>query len=119
MTMPLRTLIRAHQVRVAARSRILAVLKRFDVLIRVTGTDGYIVRYAGPADCPPFREYYRAYGRGEDPKRPGLGTCAYRGKGPYADLVWLGNSSRDAYDGVLFGRPSLEKDDDCSGEHHT
>jgi hypothetical protein len=85
------------------KDEILAVLKRFDVLTRVTGTDGYIARYTGPADSPPFRAYYSVYGRGEDPNRPGLGTRAYRGEGPFADLVWLGDSSRDAYDGVLFG----------------
>jgi hypothetical protein len=43
------------------------------------------------------------YGRGEDPERPGLGKRAYKGVEPYQDLVWLGYSSRDTYDGAIFG----------------
>ena len=38
-----------------------------------------------------------------DPARPGFGKRAYRGVEPYTDLVWLGWSSRDSYDGTIFG----------------
>jgi hypothetical protein len=86
------------------RADILAVL---DVLTRITGIEGYVARYAGPADSAPYREYYRQFGRGEDPDRPGLGRWAYRGASPYEDLIWLGNSSRDTYDGVLLGLVSV------------
>ncbi len=79
------------------------VLDKFAVLTKVTGIEGYIARYAGPADDPGYREYYNVYGRGEDPGRPGLGKKAYRGAAPYENLVWLGDSSRDAYDGFNFG----------------
>jgi hypothetical protein len=79
------------------------VLEKFDLLTRVSGRVGYIARYAGAADNEAYREYYKVYGRGEDPERPGLGKCAYQGVEPYTDLVWLGNSSRDTYDGTSFG----------------
>jgi len=80
-----------------------AVLDKFELLTKVTGRTGYIARYAGPASDNAYQEYYKVYGRGEDPDRPGLGKWAYRGVEPYTDLVWLGNSSRDAYDGFNFG----------------
>ncbi len=89
------------------RTDILAVLDAFDVLTRVTGIEGYVARYAGPADSAPYREYYRQFGRGEDPDRPGLGRSAYRGAPPYEALVWLGDSSRDTYDGILLGLASV------------
>lgn len=82
---------------------IVDVLARFDALISMTGRDGYMPRYAGPADDPAYEPYYSQYGRGPSLFRPGLGTRAYRGVAPYDDLVWLGNSSRDTYDGVHFG----------------
>ena len=90
-----------------ARAAILAVLDAFDVLTRVTGMEGYVARYAGPADSAPYREYYRQFGRGEDPDRPGLGRLAYPGAPPYENLVWLGDSSRDTYDGILLGLASV------------
>ncbi len=85
------------------RKQILAVLDKLDLLTVVSGREGYIARYAGPADDAGYRAYYSVYGRGEDPERPGLGKRAFRGVEPYTDLVWLGYSSRDTYDGVNFG----------------
>lgn len=87
----------------ALRKEMLAVLDAFDLLTKVSGRDGYIARFAGPASDPAYRGYYQVYGRGEDPERPGLGKRAYQGVEPYTDLVWLGYSSRDTYDGVNFG----------------
>jgi len=85
------------------RKGILSVLDAFDLLTKVSGPVGYIARYAGPASDQGYREYYKVYGRGEDPERPGLGKRAYKGVEPYQDLVWLGYSSRDTYDGAIFG----------------
>ena len=85
------------------RQRILGVLDKFDLLIAVSGRRGYIARYAGPATDAGYQGYYSVYGRGEDPERPGLGLRAYRGVPPYEDLVWLGYSSRDIYDGTQYG----------------
>ena len=85
------------------RKSILSVLDAFDLLTKVSGQVGYIARYAGPASDQGYREYYKVYGRGEDPERPGLGKRAYQGVEPYSDLVWLGYSSRDTYDGAIFG----------------
>lgn len=75
----------------------------FDLLTKVSGRTGYIARFAGPADNEAYREYYKVYGRGEDPERPGMGKWAYPGVEPYANLVWLGNSSRDTYIGFNLG----------------
>lgn len=85
------------------RQQILAILDKFDLLMHVSGRTGYLARYAGPADDPGYFPYYQQYGKGEDPDRPGLGNRAYQGAPPYEDYVWLGHSSRDAYDGFLFG----------------
>jgi hypothetical protein len=82
---------------------IVDVLDRLDALISMTGHEGYVPRYAGPADDPAYARYYSQYGRGPSLFRPGLGTRAYHCVAPYEDLVWLGNSSRDTYDGVHFG----------------
>ena len=80
-----------------------AVLHALEVLTHVTGTEGYIARFAGPRDDLPYAAYYRTYGAGPDKRRPGFGTCAYAGTGKYTNLVWLGNSSVDTYDGVNLG----------------
>jgi hypothetical protein len=85
------------------RKDILTAIGAFDLLTKVSGRTGYIARYAGPASDPGYRGYYEVYGRGEDPERPGLGKRAYMGVEPYSDLVWLGYSSRDTYDGTIFG----------------
>jgi hypothetical protein len=85
------------------RKDILASIDAFDLLTKVSGRVGYIARYAGPASDQGYREYYKVYGKGEDPERPGLGKRAYAGVEPYSDLVWLGYSSRDTYDGTIFG----------------
>lgn len=85
------------------RKDILASLDAFDLLTKISGRVGYIARYAGPASDQGYRGYYEVYGKGEDPERPGLGKCAYAGVEPYSDLVWLGYSSRDTYDGTNFG----------------
>ncbi len=78
-------------------------LDAFDRLTHVTGKNGYIARFAGPADDPRFQRYYSVYGSGPDPERPGLGTWAFRGSGEYTNWVWLGFSSQDVYIGVNFG----------------
>lgn len=85
------------------RADILAVLDKIDLLLVVSGREGYIARYAGPASDEGYRQYYSQYGKGEDPERPGLGKRAFKGVEPYTDLVWLGDSSRDTYDGINFG----------------
>ncbi len=87
----------------AVLRRIKDTLEVFDRLTKVSGRAGYIARFAGAAEDGAYREYYKVYGRGEDPERPGLGTCAYRGAEPYTNLVWLGNSSRDTYIGFNLG----------------
>lgn len=85
------------------RADMIRALESFDMLTKISGRTGYVARYAGPASSPEYREYYKVYGRGESQDRPGLGKCAYWGVEPYSDQVWLGNSSRDTYDGVNFG----------------
>ena len=84
-------------------ARIKTTLEKYDILTRVSGRVGYIARYAGPANDDAYREYYKVYGRGEDPDRPGLGKWAFQGVEPWTDFVWLANSSRDTYDGTAFG----------------
>lgn len=79
------------------------VLDAYEILTRVSGREGHITRFAGRADDPAYQAYYRQYGKGPDPKRPGFGTSAYPGAGKYTNLVWLGNSSRDVYLGVNLG----------------
>jgi hypothetical protein len=74
-----------------------------DVLTRVSGREGYIARYAGPCGDPAYEKYYRDYGAGPDPLRPGFGTWAYLGAGNDTNLVWLGSSSCDPYIGVNLG----------------
>lgn len=85
------------------RASILSTLDIFDLLTKVSGREGYIARFAGPASDEGYREYYKVYGRGEDPERPGFGKRAFQGVNPYTDQVWLGYSSRDTYDGTVFG----------------
>jgi len=85
------------------RAEILSILDAFDLLTKVSGREGYIARFAAPASDEGYRAYYKEYGRGEDPARPGLGKRAFQGVEPYTDLVWLGYSSRDTYDGTVFG----------------
>lgn len=85
------------------RKAMLLVLDAFDKLVAISGREGYIARFAGPASDEGYREYYKVYGRGEDPERPGLGKRAFAGVAPYTDWVWLGYSSRDTYDGTIFG----------------
>jgi len=80
-----------------------AALGAFERLASVSGRDGYLARYAGPAESEPYRLYYSVYGRGPDPARPGLGTWAFAGEGQHAGLVWLGNSSRDVLIGANLG----------------
>jgi len=85
------------------REEILALLDTIELLMTVSGRSGYLARYTGPGNDPAYKPYYRVYKRGEDPSRPGFGKQAYRGVPPHESLVWLGDSSRDAYDGFLFG----------------
>ncbi len=88
---------------------IMDTLDTFDLLTLVSGRDGYIARYAGPADDPYYARYYRNYYRRARIHRLFLGRekKAYRGEAPYDDLVWLGDSSRDVYDGIHFGLAAL------------
>lgn len=79
------------------------VVDAIDRLTRVSGRHGYIARFAGPRDDPAYKGYYEVYGGGADPNRPGFGMKAFSGVPPYDDLVWLGNSSRDTYDGTVLG----------------
>lgn len=81
---------------------IIAVIDKIDMLSRVSGREGFIARYAGPATDEGYKKYYERYGKA-DPDRPGFGVKAYPGVEPFADLVWLGHSSRDSYDGVNLG----------------
>jgi len=86
-----------------------AILNTLDAVARlplVSGRDGYFARYAGPADDPVYADYYRQSG-GVDWFRPGFGRNAHRGVAPYDDFVWLGDSSRDVYDGIQFGLAAL------------
>lgn len=85
---------------------ILETLDAVDRLTLVSGREGYIARYAGPADEPVYAAYYEQSG-GADWFRPGLGRNAYQGVAPYDDFVWLGDSSRDVYDGIQFGLAAL------------
>lgn len=82
--------------------RIAETLTAIDLLTRVSGKDGFIARYTGPAEDPHYAPYYVQYG-GPAFLRPGFGSRAYSGVPPYGDLVWLGGSSRDTYDGIHFG----------------
>lgn len=87
----------------AALRRIGETLDVFEKLCLMTERKGFIPRYAGGADDPAYAEYYRRYGNWDDPVLPEIGKQAHRGVGPYADQVWLDNSTRDTYDGFLFG----------------
>lgn len=71
-------------------------------LISVSGRDGFLPCFAGRADDPAYRRYYAAYG-GADPQRDGFGRAAHAGEGRNAELVWLGNTSRDNYAGLNLG----------------
>jgi hypothetical protein len=79
-----------------------AVVDKLDLLSVVSGRAGYIARYVGPAEDRGYQAYYSHYGR-DDPTRPGFGKKAFPGVPPHEDLVWLGHSSRDSYDGVNLG----------------
>lgn len=83
--------------------QMVVILDTLLLLAKVSGREGYIARFAGEASDPAYQAYYSVYGKGEDPDRPGLGKRAFRGVPPWEDLVWLGWSSRDTYDGVQFG----------------
>ncbi len=83
--------------------RIYAVFDVFERLCRMTERPGFLPRYAGPADDPAYAEYYRRYGNWDDPAPPPLGKQAFRGTGEFSGYVWLSNSTRDSYDGFLFG----------------
>lgn len=86
----------------AALGAIKAVVDKLDLLSVVSGRTGYIARYAGPAADKGYQAYYRHYGK-DDPARPGFGKKAFPGVPPHGNLVWLGHSSRDSYDGVNLG----------------
>jgi hypothetical protein len=80
----------------------LQTLESLDLLTEVSGKSGFVARYVGQADDPLYQPYYVQYG-GDAFLRPGFGARAFPGAVPYADLVWLGASSRDTYDGIHFG----------------
>lgn len=68
----------------------------YDLLTRVSGVEGYLARYAGPADDPAYERYYTPYKSGH-----------FRGAPPFENLIWLGDSSRDSYDGTRLGLVSV------------
>ncbi|MDX9971676.1 MAG: hypothetical protein RBU21_01665 [FCB group bacterium] len=82
---------------------ILKVLAAFDLLITISGREGYLVRYAGPASDEHYRDIYKTYPRGEDPREKGLGKAAHKGAGPRDHMVWLGATSPGIYDGAALG----------------
>ena len=65
--------------------------------LQITGKKGYLARYAGPFDRGEFRFYPRAKCRG----RPGY--CHKVKQGDYQGDFWMGNTSRDQYDGWFYG----------------
>jgi hypothetical protein len=85
------------------REAILDVLDTIDMLANVSGRTGYIARYAGTGEDPAFVNQYRVAATGKRrPRRDGR-RLVYEGAPPYEDYLWLGNSSRDSYDGIRFG----------------
>jgi len=80
----------------ATLSSIQKTLDWFDMLTRVSGIEGYVARYAGPADDPAYERYYTPYKSGH-----------FRGAPPFENLIWLGDSSRDSYDGTRLGLVSV------------
>ncbi len=62
--------------------------------LRITGKPGYIARYAGPA-VPPFLASRESCLANPD--------CHLVDGGTYAGDFWLGDTSRDQYDGWFFG----------------
>ena len=78
-------------------------LSSIDLLTRVSGKEGFVARYLGPASDPYYQPYYVQYGGEPIPDRPGYGRRAFPGAPPHEHLVWLGSSSRDTYDGIHFG----------------
>jgi len=96
----------SFQYRVAPNDGVLAAisdtLDALDALTRVSGKDGYVARYLGPASDPFYEPYYAQYG-GAAFLRPGFGARAFPGVAPWEEFIWLGDSSRDTYDGIHFG----------------
>ena len=82
-------------------------LDHIELLTEISGRTGYVARYAGPLEDPHYEPYYRVYGGGPSKFRTGLGRRAYQGAEPYEELVWLGKSSRDTYDGMHFAFTTL------------
>lgn len=78
-------------------------LSSLDLLTRVSGKEGFVARYLGPASDPYYQPYYAEYGGTPTPDRPGYGRRAFPGAPPHEHLVWLGASNRDTYDGIHFG----------------
>lgn len=76
----------------ATLTEINEMLDTIEFLSTCTSKDGYIARFAGPANDPAYEVYYEAYG-------PGYGTCV----SPWTDHVYLEHSTRDTYLGVAFG----------------
>lgn len=62
--------------------------------LAVTGKKGYIARYAAPA-VPPFLRSPENCARKQ--------RCHLVSEGPYDGYFWLGDTSRDQYDGWFFG----------------
>jgi hypothetical protein len=95
------------------RRALVAALDKLGTLAKVSGREGYLARYAGPAQDEAYRAYYSVCG-GADPRRPGFGRLAFEGKAPLHNLVWLGGASRETYDGVGLGLAAcLEYVDDA------
>ncbi len=69
------------------------VLDAIDRLTMVTGTPGWVARFSGPANSPPYQWYYSQAGN--------LGV--YPGAAPYQNEVWIGWPSRDTHFGLFVG----------------
>jgi hypothetical protein len=85
------------------RAGIIKTFNAFDLLTTISGREGYLVRCVGPAKDELYRAVYATYPRGADPRRRGLGTRAYEAAPPRDNLVWLGDTSPEIYDGAALG----------------
>jgi len=78
-----------------ARANVIRSIEALTRHLDVTGRDGFIARYVGPADDPGHRHMVDRIGEDENHH---LVT-----KGDYAGDFWIGNTSRDQYTGWFLG----------------
>ncbi len=78
-----------------ARANVIRSIYALTRHLNVTGRDGFIARYVGPADDPGHRTEVARCGVEENHH---LVT-----EGPYAGDFWVGNTSRDQYTGWFMG----------------